>query len=292
MSAAWRDRRDLFVLPRTASMLSAHVAPQLLRSALSRSEAYSEEAQNALAGARAAGWSMGEENAFNARFRLQLALGYRDNWQLLRNANCPAPFFSSALDPLQAVTAPMLIISLHWGSAIFALREIAKLKGPTHFISAPFTKVEFAKYPLRFEFATRMAGMIERVCNAPQIFTGGGATEAITRALAAQRNVCALIDVPPHQVSSTSTHVVLGRAFRFPNGLARIAYETGAHVVTLLSAPDAAGGAHFIALKSLGAMPNAHALLPHCAALLESALTRDPAAWTMWAHLPDFLSAA
>ena len=290
MSATWRDRRDLFLLPRTASALSAAAAARALRQVAAHTNAYSEEARNALAGARAAQWVIDDPQTFSTRFRLQLALGYRDNWRLMRNPQCAAPFSAQALDALNATRAPLLIISLHWASAIFALREIARRFGPTHFVSAPFTREEFSTFPLRFAFANRMAGMIEKACNAPQIYTGGGGAEAIASALQAGRNVCALIDVPPHQVGATSTHVIQGRTFQLPNGLARIAYETGANVVTLLSAPDAAGGDHFVSINSLGQMLHPNALMPHCAALLEEALTREPAAWTMWAHLPDFLS--
>jgi hypothetical protein len=291
MSATWRDRRDLFLLPYAASALSANASARALSHALARSNAFREEADNARVGAQAAQWPLGDEAQFHSQFRLQLALGYRDNWRLMRDGNCAAPFATDVLLPLKKVEAPLLIVSLHWGSAIFALREIARKFGPTHFVSAPFTKEEFKSFPLRFRYATRMALTIETACGAKQIFTGGGAADSISQALREKRNVCALIDVPPHQVGATSACLVQGRAFHLPNGLARIAHETRAHVVTLLSAPDARGGAHYVAIESLGSMPSAEALMPHCAALLERALAKNPAAWTMWAHLPDFLSA-
>jgi hypothetical protein len=292
MSATWRDRRDLFLLPYAASAFPAKASARALTHALARSNAFREEADNARVGARAAQWPLEDEARFHTQFRLQLALGYRDNWRLMRDGNCAAPFSSSVFAPLENTRVPLLIVSLHWGSAIFALREIARRFGPTHFVSAPYTKEEFQSFPLRLRYANRMAATIERACGAKQIFTGGGAADAISQALREQRNVCALIDVPPHQVGATSTCSVQGRAFHLPNGLARIAYETQAHVVTLLSAPDALGGAHCVAIQSLGVMSNADALMPHCAALLEAALARNPAAWTMWAHLPDFISEA
>ncbi len=289
MSTTWRDRRDLFWLPHAASALAPTHAARALAHALAHSRAYQEEADNALLGARAAHWPIADEAGFQAQFRLQLALAYRDNWRLLRDPHCASPFAPLALAPLRAARAPLLIISLHWGSAIFALREIARACGPTHFVSAPFTKAEFETFPLRFKFATRMAQAIETACGAKQIFTGGGAAEAISAALNAGRNVCALIDVPPHQVGATRVQTVCGRSLYLPNGLARIAHATQAHVVTLVSAPDALGGAHCVAMHSLGTMPDPDALLPYCATLLTDALTRNPAAWSMWAHLPDFL---
>jgi hypothetical protein len=288
MSSTWRDRRDLFLLPRLAGALPAAPATQLLRTAIAKSDAYAEEAQNAVAGARAAQWDLGDEAAFAARFRLQLALGYRDNWRLLRNPHCAAPFAPEAITLPANTRAPLLIVSLHWGSAVFPLREIAKRSGPTHFVSASFTRAEFEAFPLRFQFATRMQSMIETVCGAPQIFTGGGAASAIEAALRAGRNVAVLIDVPPHQVGKTRGLRVHTRDFYLPDGVGRIAHATGAQVVSLLACPALDGGAPFVETRLIGTMPDAHALMPHCAALLERALTRNPDAWTMWAHLPDF----
>jgi hypothetical protein len=288
MSSTWRDRRDLFLLPRLASALPATAAAQLLRTAIATSDAYAEEARNALAGARAAKWGVGDEAAFATRFRLQLALGYRDNWRLLRNPHCATPFAPEAIALPATTRAPLLIVSLHWGSAVFPLREIARKYGPTHFVSASFTRAEFAAFPLRFQFATRMQAMIETVCGAPQIFTGGGAASAIEAALRAGRNVAVLIDVPPHQVGKTRGLRIHERDFYLPDGIGRIAHETGAQVVSLLACPAPDGEAPFVETQRIGPMPDAHSLMPHCAQLLERALTRNPAAWTMWAHLPDF----
>jgi hypothetical protein len=290
MSSTWRDQRDLFLLPWLASALPPAAAAQLLRTAIGHSDAYAEEAQNALAGARAAQWSVGDEAAFAARFRLQLALGYRDNWRLLRAPHCAAPFAPAAVTLPAHTRAPLLIVSLHWGSAVFPLREIAKKFGPTHFVSASFTRAEFAAFPLRYQFATRMQTMIETVCGAPQIFTGGGAASGIESALRAGRNVAVLIDVPPHQVGKTRALRVHERDFYLPDGVGRIAHETGAQVVSVLACPEPGGGPPFVETRLIGTMPDAQSLMPHCAQLLERALTRNAAAWTMWAHLPDFTS--
>jgi hypothetical protein len=81
-----------------------------------------------------------------------MAHGYADRYRLARNENAAAPFDASAIAWPQA-HAPVLIISLHWGAALFPLRECVRRYGPVRFVSASLDKSEFTQFPWHYRYA-------------------------------------------------------------------------------------------------------------------------------------------
>ncbi len=288
VSATWRDLRDLFLIPGMASLLPRRLAARWVAHWIAHSDAYGDEARNAQHGIDTARWVLATNaQQFSKTLRALLAHAYADRYRLARNENAAAPFDKNSVHWPDA-QAPVMMISLHWGAALFPLREFVRRYGPVRFVSASLNKSEFTQFPWRYRYAKSAIRTIESICHAPVIFTGGARNEIINT-LDSGGNVAVLIDVPPHQVGGTTQVKIAERNFALPNGTAQIAYETGAHVIITLSHPNVNGDDHFFSLCDCGVMPTPTALHTHTATMLAAALAQEPAAWTMWAHLPDFL---
>ena len=186
-------------------------------------------------------------------------------------------------DPLPA--GPCIFVGFHYGTGFWSLRHLKRNGHRVAFISAPVDADQCPGQPLRLAFMRWRMKRVEEAGGAPVIYVGGG-RDRIQAALRGGISVLGMVDVPQPSSSRVAVEFLGGKAW-FPDGLLRVAATENVPLFAYLARLDPQTGARQLQLTRLPA--KREQALRALAAMLESAVCNESAAWHLWADWPLFV---
>ena len=186
---------------------------------------------------------------------------------------------------------PFVAVSFHYGNGMWMLRDLLRKGRRTVVIAAPFEPGDFRGQRvylgysrMRYREMERSAGHV--AAYRPRV------REKLMQALADGHVVMSLLDLPPRLVPANQRPVsLLDRPASLPIGVFQLAAAANVPVVPFWVELDANG----LRTLKIGEARDAHDIdgnLAWFAALLDSLIRRDPAAWYFWTEWPTWLPVA
>jgi hypothetical protein len=281
---SWRHWRrqiaECVVLPALAAVMPWPLAWRTLRTLARRGWFFEAETASAYATCSSLGVG-GNDESWTIRHRLTRFVDHVDPaLSATRGDRWMNRYLVVEGDTLPAT--PCVFIGFHYGTAFWSLRHLRRHGHRVAFLSAPLDASRQRAEPLRFAFTRWRQNQVARAGGAPIIYVGGSA-DRIRASLGQGISVLALIDVP-EPTTSTVPVQVLGHELRFPDGILRIGASENVPILGFIATLDPGTGVRRLRFARLPSAPGdaVHAL----AALLDTAIRDDPAAWHFWAQWP------
>ncbi|MDQ6881259.1 MAG: hypothetical protein M3150_04100, partial [Pseudomonadota bacterium] len=110
----------------------------------------------------------------------------------------------------------------------------------------------------------------------------------LMQALRSHQQVAVAADVPADHAAANETISIIGLQARVPRGLFRIAADSNVPMFVYLTGIRMTDGKRTLKITPLASGLDARALMVDAFALLQQAITEDPAAWHFWKVAPRF----
>lgn len=186
---------------------------------------------------------------------------------------------------------PFVAVSFHYGNGMWMLRDLLRKGRRTAVIAAPFEPGDFKGRRVYFGYSRARHREMERSAGHVAAYRPR-VREKLMHALAEGNVVMSLLDLPPRLVPANQQPVrLLDRAASLPAGVFQLAAAANVPVVPFWVELDAKGRRTLV----IGEARDAHDTagnLAWFAALLDSLIRRDPAAWYFWTEWPTWLPPA
>lgn len=282
-----RDLLELVLVPGLAALLPWPVCFRLFRWGCRLDILYRNECRDALAQAHAYGCVPGDAARWLQTCRLvtlidnadfYLSRTRSDRWMtrhLHVTGEWPSPGVAS------------LLCTFHWGAGLWALRHIGSQGLTAHAIVAKHVRANFKGRTVRYFYYGARNRENERALGTAGIEVSAS-PRPIMQALHANQQVIAAVDVPADQVAASEPVSVLGHPARVPRGLFRIAAGSQVPMFIFLTGIRISDGKRTLQIHRLSATGDLPVLVRETFALLEVAITTDPAAWHFWKIAPRF----
>jgi hypothetical protein len=185
-------------------------------------------------------------------------------------------------------SGPFIAVSFHYGNGMWMLRDLLRKGRRTTVVAAPFEPGDYKGRRIYLGYSRARYRELER--------SAGGAAayrprvrEKLVDALAHGGVVMSLLDLPPRLVSANQQVVgILGRTASLPMGVFQLAASVGVPVVPFWIEIDARGVRKLVIDHARDPQePSAN--LAYFAALLDTLIRRDPAAWHFWSEWPAWV---
>jgi len=267
---------EFWLLPLVVALLPYRVGVAVARWCAANLPLYDARARAGLAHYRAAR-PRGDASRWLTEFRFTQLIDHADLfWALTRSRR----FLLSRLEgSTQLGTAPLMVISMHFGQGLFLLPWLRAGGTPARFLSVRFDATAFESR-FRYLYARLRMRVVERLAGVPAIYTGGARGEIATT-FAQGGVVYGLIDVPA-PVASPANATLFGAPIFWPSGLVDAARAADVEMLLLTACCGADGRRHVVAERI------AAASVADIAAAFGARIDAAPGAWHVWHFLPDF----
>ncbi len=280
----WRRQvAECLVLPIVGASLPWPLAWRALRWLANRGRFFGVETARAQAVALQQGFA-GDAASWAARHRLMRIVDQVDpalSWT--RSDHWMDRHMTVDGDPLPP--APCIFVGFHYGTGFWSLRHLRRHGHRVSFISAPVDAGQCPGQPLRHAFRRWRMQRVADAGGAPVIYVGGS-RDRIEAALREGISVLGMVDVPEPSSSRVAVPFLGGEAW-LPDGMLRLAETGNVPLIAYLAGLDPQTGARRLRLTRLPA--GRDDALRALAAMLESAVRAEPAAWHLWANWPFFV---
>lgn len=180
-----------------------------------------------------------------------------------------------------------LLCTFHWGAGMWGLRH-AHLAGlRPHALVAPLQGAHFAGRSVLHRYAVARTAEVTCALGRPTLDVSASLRPAL-RALGAQEQVLAVVDVPADQAESSQVVQVFGLRARVPRALLRMAAERAIPVTIYLTGIDMVTGERFLRIRQLEPQTDVDKLFELVFAEFDRALREDTAAWHFWSESERF----
>ena len=187
-------------------------------------------------------------------------------------------------------SGPFIAMTFHWGAGLWALDHLRSLGHSARFLSARLDEAQFQGDGVAYAYARCRNRTVESAGGAPVIYIGG-ATQAISLALAEGHVVVALYDVPASQTHATLLTKVCDRLVELPAGLANLAVASGVPIVPFAMGLDYQSGRRKLKIEVPFFPRSAQDFADRLAASLTRLIRQDTPAWHSSGYAPEFFSA-
>lgn len=281
-----RDLLELVLLPGLAALLPWSLCYRVFRRLARWDGLYREACHAALAQARAHGWAKDEADWLRKR-RLVTLVDHADYYLGRTRSNAWMARHLQVQGAWPAPGAQHVLCTFHWGAGMWGLRH-ARAQGLTaHALVAALEGAQFKGRKVLHWYARARTAEVARALGCPTLDTSASLRPAL-RALRAQEQVLAAIDVPADQVAASQPVQLLGRRALMPKALLRLAVEQRIAVTLYLTGLDFATGQRFLRLQGVGVHDDLATLAQEVFAQLDQAIQAEPAAWHFWGEAPRF----
>ena len=284
------DLLELVIVPAIAILLPWPLCFRLFKFLCRYDFLYRHDCNEALRHATARGWVRGDPKVWLQTCRLVTLIDHadfymsrtrRDRWMrrhLEVSGQWPAP------------GEPSVLCTFHWGAGLWALRHIGSCGLTAQAIVAPHTRASFAGRTVQYLYYGARNRENEAVLGTRSIAVSPS-PRSILLALREKRQVIAAVDVPSDQVAASEPVAILGMQARVPRGLFRIAAESKVPMVVFLTGVRIADGKRTLNIQHLESGGDMRQQMRDAFAVLESAISAEPAAWHFWKIAPRFFCA-
>ncbi len=188
-------------------------------------------------------------------------------------------------------SGPFVAVSFHYGNGMWMLRDLLRKDRRTTVIAAPFEPGDYKGRRVYFGYSRARHREMERSAGHAAAYRPR-VREKLIKALADGDVVMGLLDLPPRLVPANQQAVrILDQPASLPVGIFQLAAAANVPVVPFWVELDAKGMRRLMIGDARDARDTA-GNLAWFAALLDSLIRRDPAAWYFWTEWPTWLPAA
>ena len=180
-----------------------------------------------------------------------------------------------------------LQLTFHWGAGMWALRHAQSAHLNAHMLVASVNGDHFAGRQIFHKYIKARTASIALALKRPTVDVSIS-LRPVLKALRANEQVIAVIDVPADQVSASQTVDILGMQARIPTALLRLAVDHGTPVSVFTTGIQMTSGQRCLRITQLGAYDDLDRLVQDVFQLLDEAIAQDSAAWHFWSEAERF----
>lgn len=285
-----RDVLEVVALPGLAAVLPWRVCYAIFKRAARWQALYRAEADRALQQMVVrhgvedlAGWaSMRRLTTLVDHADQYLALTRTDRW-LRRHVQVDGAW--------PAKDKAALLCTFHWGAGMWALRHAAQASLRAQMMVAQPTREGFAGRSILYRYIVARIRSIDRILGRPSLDAAKGLRGAL-KALRANEQLMAVVDVPSDQFSASAPITLLGETAQVPRALFRLAVDQQIPVCVFVCGFELKSGQRTLRLRSLGIYDDVDDLIRDVFRELEFAIRSNTAAWHFWSEAERFFPAA
>lgn len=182
-----------------------------------------------------------------------------------------------------------LLCSFHWGCGMWALWLAGAAGLRPHALVAPLRPDIFPGRMLRYRYYRARNRVVARALRNDPLDTAAS-LRPMLKALRAEGQVLALLDVPPNQVAASVEIDFLGLRARMPSGVLRVAVEQGIPITLFINGFRLGDGHRFLRLIDIGVPADLDSLTRQVFACLEGLIREEPALWHYWEVADQFFT--
>lgn len=183
-----------------------------------------------------------------------------------------------------------LLCTFHWGAGMWALRHAARAGLRAQMMVAQPTREGFAGRSILYRYIVARIRSIDRILGRPSLDAAKGLRGAL-KALRANEQLMAVVDVPSDQFSASAPVTLLGETAQVPRALFRLAVEQQIPVCVFVCGFDLKSGQRTLRLRQLGTYEEIDTLIRDVFSELELAIRSNTAAWHFWSEAERFFPA-
>lgn len=281
-----KDAVELVALPALAALLPWPVAYRVARRLLLWVPAYRGAAVQALAEYKAR-CGVVDEQAWLMRRRMVTWTDHADHYLARSQPDAWMDKHLHVQGAWPAAEQAALLFTFHWGAGMWGLRHAARAGLVPRALVASTEGAPFLGRTVLGRYARARTATVKAALGCEPLDVSGSLRPAI-KALRADGQVLAAIDVPADQAASSESITLLGLQAAVPRALHRLAVDQKVPVYVYLTGFDAATGQRTLRIVPLGVHDDVTTLIGAVFAHLEQALREDPAAWHFWTEAPRF----
>lgn len=180
-----------------------------------------------------------------------------------------------------------VLCTFHWGAGMWALRHAAAHGMQAHMLVATLQGAHFAGRPVMHAYAKARTAQIARELHQPTIDTAAS-LRPVLDALAEQRQIMAVVDVPADAVDGSTQVELLNDRASVPKGLLRLVVQKKLPLTLFITGIDLKTGERFIHFKPMGVPTDLQALSQEVFTWLDGYIREQPPAWHFWSEAPRF----
>jgi len=285
-----RDLIELVLLPGLAAVLPWPLCFRLYRRLAHWRWLYRDVCERAVAEARARG-VVDDEARWHWMRRLVTLVDHADYYLLhLRSPARANRWLARHVSEEGAWPPPdraAILCTFHWGAGFWGLHSAAHAGLHPHMLVASLDQAAFRGRTVLGWYARARTAEIARVLKQDTLDTSTPLRQVI-RALRAEQQIVAVVDVPADQVAASEPVTVMGMPARIPRGLLRLAVDQRVPMAVYLTGFDPATGRRWVRVAQLGVHEELPSLIDGVFAHLNTLMAQDPAAWHFWSEAPRF----
>jgi phosphatidylinositol dimannoside acyltransferase len=281
-----RDLVEVGLLPGLAAVLPWRVCFAVFKWLSRRQFLYREPCERALVEAAKRGWAA-DPQTWIAHRRLVTLVDHSDHYLTRTRSDAWMAKHLNVQGSWPAPSEASLQLTFHWGAGMWALRHAHASGLKAHMLVAGVNGKHFLGHFVLHHYIRARTRSIALALRQPTVDVSVS-LRPVLRALRANEQVIAVIDVPADQVSASQTIDLLGMQARIPTALIRVAVEQGTPVNVFLTGIDMSNGRRFLRIQPLGVHDDLNTLIQVVFKVLENAIRDDAAAWHFWSESERF----
>lgn len=281
-----RDALELVLLPGLAIVLPWRVCFPLFRYLSRWTFLYRSSCERAFVQARQRGWVHDEAQWLHSR-RLMTLVDHADLYLTRFRGDAWMKRYLRVQGQWLAADQAAILCTFHWGAGMWGLRHAGAAGGKGHALVAPFDRSHFAGRWVLYHYAKARIASVAAALNSETLDVSRSLRPAL-RALRANEQVLAAVDVPADQFSTSEAITLLGMPARVPKALLRLAVEQRIPVTVYLTGIDLSSGERFLSIRQLGVRDTLEPLIRDVFLELEAAIRECPPAWHFWGESERF----
>jgi hypothetical protein len=282
-----RDALELVLIPGLAILLPWPLCFAIFKRLARMRWLYRPQVEAALYQARRYGWAGEDEAHWRWVRRLVTLVDHADYYLVLtrRDAWFKRHFVvhGAWYPPSQA----SFLLTFHWGAGMWSLHHAANAGLQVHSLVAALDGAHFKGRWVLHRYAKARTAMMSHISGPPTLDVSAS-LRPVLKALRAQQQVFAVVDVPADQVSTSQPITLLDLRAQVPRALFRLAVEHKVPVTVYLAGLQLADGQRFLRIHPFGIYADVDALIQDVFQVLDQAIRENPAVWHFWSEADRF----
>lgn len=285
--AELRDGIELVVFPGLAAVLPWPWCFAVFKRLARMRWLYAQQVDAALHQARRHGWAGDDEAHWASTRRLVTLVDHADYYLVLTRGDAWFQRHVVVTGGWYPSGQASLLLTFHWGAGMWSLHHAAAAGLKVHSLVAALEGRHFVGRQILRRYAVARTAMMSHI-SGPSTLDVSTSLRPVLRALKAQEQVFAVVDVPADQVSASQHIQLLGLQARVPRALFRVAVEQKVPVTVYLVGLNLQNGQRFLRIQQFGVYQDVDALIKDVFQVLEQAIRETPAAWHFWSEAERF----
>lgn len=287
LKAEARDALELVLLPGLAALLPWPVCFAVFKRLARMRWLYRAQVEAALYQARRYGWAGEDERHWQWVRRLVTLVDHADYYLVLTRGGAWFKRHCVVQGDWYPPTQASLLLTFHWGAGMWSLHHAVKAGLQVHSLVAALDGAHFTGRWVMHRYAKARTAMMSHISGPPTMDVSAS-LRPVLKALRANQQVFAVVDVPADQVSTSQTIGLLGLRAQVPRALFRLAVEHKVPVTVYLSGVQLADGQRFLRISQFGIYDDVDALIANVFQVLDQVIRENPAVWHFWSEAERF----